>query len=221
MTSKKGFIFDLDGTLALSQDIHYLAYSRVFSEYGVKYAKMEDQTKYAGKGAEKTFKAVFARHGKPLTSNEVQKFATKKRDLYMQLIENTDVDEVPGIKKFLKTANEKGIKVIIATGSRHEAAKIILEKTNLTKYFDKVLASTDVKNSKPAPDIFLKAAEELKLKPEDCIVFEDATMGILAAKEANMYCIGLATGLSKEELEKAGADMTINDYNELMQTDFF
>jgi beta-phosphoglucomutase-like phosphatase (HAD superfamily) len=78
-----------------------------------------------------------------------------------------------------------------------------------------------VKNPKPAPDIFLKAASELSLNPEDCIAFEDATMGIEGAKAANMYCIGLATTLDKEELNKAGADMAVNDYNELLQTNFF
>ena len=221
MTNKKGFIFDLDGTLALSQDFHYQAYARVFKEYGIDYSKEEDQTVYAGKGAEKTFKAVFNKHGKPLTANEVYKFALKKRELYHQMINGTDVDEVPGIKKFLKTSLKSGIKIIIATGSRIEATKTILKKTGLEKFFDKIVTNPDVKNSKPAPDIFLKAASELGLSPEECIAFEDATMGILAAKAANMYCIGLATTLDKDELKKAGADMTVNDYNELMQSDFF
>lgn len=221
MTNKKGFIFDLDGTLALSQDFHYQAYARVFKEYGIEYTKEDDQTMYAGKGAEKTFKAVFNKQGKPLTANEVYKFALKKRDLYHQMIDSSDIEEVPGIKKFLKKTLKNEIKIIIATGSRIEASKIVLKKTGLEKFFDKIVTNPDVKNPKPAPDIFLKAASELNLKPEDCIAFEDATMGIHAAKAANMYCIGLATTLDKDKLKKAGVDMAVNDYNELMQSDFF
>lgn len=216
MINQKGIIFDMDGTITKSQSLHYKSYAKVFKDNGINYTIEEDQTMYAGKGAERTFRETFLSRGVILTEPEIKNLALKKRELYMKLIKKSKIEIIPGIKEFVESSLKKGKKIIIATGSNHIAVNYLLVKSNLKKYFPQVLASSDVKNPKPAPDIFLLAAKKIGLKTTDCVVIEDASMGIKAAKSAGMYCIGIATTLTPDQLKKAGADMVINDYNDLM-----
>jgi beta-phosphoglucomutase len=207
----KGLIFDLDGTVTITQQYHAQTFAAVFKKHGLKYTARDD-ARYSGRGSHCTFPEFFKEHGIILTKKQIEEYSKEKRILYDKLIKTAHLKNVPGIETFLEKQKAKGIKIAMATGNRIDAARLILKKTGLLKYFKIIVTNKDVKNSKPFPDIFLKAAEKLNLKPQECIVFEDAVNGVEAAKNGGMRCIALTTGTPAEKLRAAGADHLIANY---------
>lgn len=216
MIDIKGIIFDLDGTLTLTQQFHFMALEHVFREYGITYTTEEDQLKHSGKGSRYTCETVLFENGKNPGPEEIEKCAARKKVLYDEILEKEIVQPVPGILEFLEKVRSAGYKLIIATGNKLDATRKILEKAGIDGQLPDIVAQQDVKNQKPAPDIFLLAAEKIGLKPEECLVFEDAINGVIAAKKAGMYCVAVTTGTPSEELTTAGADATVKDYNEVL-----
>lgn len=212
----KGYIFDLDGTLTLTQHLHYQAFSVVFKRYGIEYTEHDDRYKYAGTGSKYIFPTVFAEHGRILSEEEIAQFSAEKRDIYDQILEKSSVQAVSGALEFLSEAQQRRIKMIVATGNKAEETKIILAKAGIADFFDQIVSQKDVEHQKPAPDIFLLAAQKLGLSPQDCIVFEDGINGVKAAKAGGIYCVALDTSIANEELVKAGADMVITNYFNLL-----
>lgn len=211
----KGLIFDLDGTLTLTQHFHYLAFSKVFKRYGMRYTKHDDLYKYAGKGSKIIFPEVFKSFGKKLTQEEVQRLANEKKEIYNKVIETHAITPVKGVKKILKKLKKRGIKMCVASGNRLEFIKKLLREAGIYHYFKFIVTNKDVKRSKPAPDIFLAAAKKMGLRPRECAVFEDAVNGVLAARKGGMRCIALTTGLQKKDLEKAGATYVVKDFTKV------
>ena len=125
------------------------------------------------------------------------------------------MQQIKGVKKFLARMKKYGIKMVVASGNKKDAIKFILGKTGILQYFKTIVTNQDVKKSKPAPDIFLKGAGEMGLKPEECVVFEDAVNGVKAAQSAGIPCICMLTTTKKTKLLKAGADLTVKDYTVL------
>ncbi len=119
---------------------------------------------------------------------DVQKFSSEAREY---VIKNLAVKYMPGAEELVKFFKEKGIKIAIASGSSQDSIKHHLCEVGGTHYFDAIVGGADVKNGKPAPDIFLLAAEKLGAKPEDCYVLEDSENGIRAGYAAGMKCIGI------------------------------
>lgn len=205
----KGVIFDLDGTLTLTQHLHEQAYAAVFKKFGITYTRGEDFYE-AGIGGDHTFRIIFEKHG--VKDFNLEECKAEKRRIYGELLKNATIEPVPGVKEFVEKLRAKNIPYIVATGNREEFARYTLEKAGLDQYFSLLITNRDVKSGKPAPDIFLAAAEKLGLAPADCIVFEDAWSGVTAAKKANMFCVALETLAPKEFLIKTGANLVIKDY---------
>lgn len=215
----KGLIFDLDGTLTLTQQFHAEAYAAVLKKYGISYTKEEDQLKYAGKGSKIIFPEVFAEHGKQLTEAELAGLEAEKKAIYNKIIMEKDLEFVPGVKEFLTKMQARGMKIIIASGNKIDSVKIILKKTGLDQFFRDIVTPIDVNKPKPAPDLFLFAAKKIGCAPEECIVFEDAVNGVTAAKAGGIKCIALCTGASVQELLNAGATKVIKSYDEMTDVD--
>ena len=107
---------------------------------------------------------------------------------------------------------ENKFKLAVASSAKRERIELVLNRFELTSYFDVIVSGYEVSNSKPHPDIFLKAAEKLKVDPKECIVIEDSANGIRAAKLANMFWIGYNNPISNQDLSEA--DIIINDFND-------
>lgn len=217
MPTTKGLIFDLDGTLTLTQQFHAMAFSEVFKNHGVTYSAADDY-RYAGKGSHCIFPEFFKEHGITLNEKQVEDFSNEKKVIYDRILAEHQIEKVAGIDEFLTNMKNKGIRMIVASGNKLEAVQNILKRTNLWDFFDEIITNKDVKKSKPDPEIFLKAAEKLKLKPEECIVFEDAINGINAAKAGGMTCIALTTGNTATVLLTAGAAYAVKNYTEITDT---
>lgn len=120
-------------------------------------------------------------------------------------------DIFPGIKELLEELKQKGILIGLASASKN--APMILNSLEITNYFQTVINPDEIVNGKPAPDIFLKAAEKLSVSPEECIGIEDATAGISALKAAGMFAVGVGT---IEKLKQAGANLVFESTIELV-----
>lgn len=205
----KGYIFDLDGVLVDTAKYHFLAWQRLAKELNIEFT-IEDNERLKGVSRMRSLDIILEIG--QVTLDEGQKFtlADKKNEWYKEYIMKMDETEIlTGVSAFLSHIKSKGMKV--ALGSASKNSPIILERTGLSKYFDAIVDGNDVSTAKPDPEVFLLGAEKLQLKPEECVVFEDAQAGVEAAKAAGMKVIAVGC---EENLK--GADL----YIENMEKDF-
>ena len=206
-------IFDLDGTLVDSMwmwkdiDIAYLA------RFGI--TCPEDlQEKISGMGFTETAQYFRERFSIPDDIETIKRdWEEMSVDLY-----RTKVPLKPGVEEFLQRMRERGVRMGIATSNGAAMVDAVLRAQNIREYFDAVVTACEVKAGKPSPDIYLRAAELLKVSPENCLVFEDIPEGILAGKRAGMTVAAVRDDFSRRlEPEKERlSDLMISDYRELL-----
>ena len=186
---KKGFIFDLDGVIVDTAKYHYLAWRKLANELGFEFTKEQNEM-FKGVSRKRCLEILLDIGGIEATQEEFDTWMVEKNVDYLEYIEKMDESEIlPDVTKildYLKKNNQP-----IALGSASKNAKPILEKVDLLSYFDTIVDGNNVTKAKPDPEVFLLAAEQLGVKPQDCIVFEDAVAGIEAANRANMTSIGI------------------------------
>lgn len=212
----QGVIFDLDGVLVSTDELHYQAWKRLAEEIGITDFGREDNVRQRGVSRMASLEVVLEKGDKEYTEEEKIEMAERKNDYYVEMLQSLDDSAVlPGAFDTLKMLNKKGI--LTAVGSASKNAPLILEKTGLLPLIDKISCGLDVTKSKPDPEVFLVAASKLELAPENCLVVEDAKAGVDAAKAGNMKSLGV--GPFHEEL---GADFhsrtlaTVDNWEEIL-----
>ncbi len=176
-------IFDMDGTLLDTQRICIPAW-----EYA---GRLQNVTGMGG-----CIEKVCGMNEVGWTAHIVDNYPTLnvskfKEDYRGYIKQNGTIKFMPGAEELMQFLKEKGIKVALASGTRKATVLSHLKKLNCEDYFDAIVGGDEIKNGKPAPDIFLKAAALIGAKPEECIVFEDSANGIRSAVNAGMKCIGI------------------------------
>lgn len=186
----KGIIFDLDGVLVSTDEMHYQAWKRLADELGITGFNREDNRRQRGVSRMASLEIVLEKSEVKYTEEEKLKLAERKNNYYLELLANMDDSAVlEGVKPILAMLKKRGL--LLAVGSASKNAPAILEKTGLMPYLDKVSCGLDTTKSKPDPEVFLVAAKKLELKPEDCLVVEDSAAGIEAAKAGQMLSLGV------------------------------
>ena len=203
------FIFDLDGTLVDLFDLHLLGFQEVSLEGWDLQFLREDLSKYYGRPAEDIARPFFEKHG--ISGVDYGDFARKRRAVVMRNLKaGYDVKVLPGATELLSEIKSAGLKLGLATSSTREMGEAMLKSAGIYEFFSARVYREDVKNGKPAPDIFLKTAELLGAKPPECAVVEDSVYGIQAAKAVGMKTIAVATGTqTKTDLEKLLPDILL------------
>lgn len=212
LRDKQAVIFDMDGSLVDSMWI-WTEVDRVYMKRH--HLVMPKGFHKAIEGMSYTETAQYFLDTFPLlvSVEEIKaEWSDMTRDIY-----RTQVELKPGAREFLKKAHDKGILFGIATSNDRELAEITLKALKIDTYFQAVCTACDVKAGKPAPDVYLKAADLLGVKPEKCLVFEDVPNGIRAGKNAGMTVCAVEDMFSKpDEMEKRKlADYFIRDYQEI------
>ena len=150
-----------------------------------------------------------------LSDSEKLEWATKKNHWYLELITHMTPEEIlPGVKDFLDQLKEE--KIAIGLGSASKNAQLILDKINLYHYFDAIIDGNVITKGKPDPEVFLLGAAATNAQPSECVVFEDAQAGILAAKAGGMFAIGIG---DKKVL--AEADYVIQSFEDFSVQELF
>ena len=189
MKKEKAFIFDLDGVIVDTAKYHFLAWRNLATALGFEFTEQHNEL-LKGVSRVKSLEILLKIGNVELTDNEKQTLLVNKNTEYLQYVNKMTADEIlPGINELLSFLDQNNIKY--ALGSASKNAPLILEKVGLLNRFTAIVDGNDVSKAKPDPEVFLIGAKKLNMKPEDCIVVEDAIAGVEAANAANMLSIGI------------------------------
>lgn len=202
----KGIIFDLDGVIVKTDELHYQAWKRLADAEGIFFDR-EINNRLRGVSRMASLEIILERSPRTYSAEEKNRLASIKNQYYVELLKTLTPDDImPGVTKTLEELKRR--KILTAIGSSSKNARAILEQIKLANVFDAVADGNDIINSKPAPDVFLKAADMLGLRPAECAVVEDAEAGIAAAKSAGMLAIAIfdakRSRLADHKLEDIG-----------------
>ena len=187
----KGFLFDLDGVIVDTAKYHFLAWKRLADELNIPFT-LEDNELLKGVSRMASLDIVLGLANRQISEEEKIALATRKNEWYVDYILKMKADEIlPGALDFIMDARNKSIG--IALGSASKNAQTILDRLEISAYFDAIVSGNEVSKAKPDPEVFLKGAQLLTVPAEDCVVFEDAQAGIEAAINAKMKCVGIGS----------------------------
>lgn len=185
----KACIFDLDGVVVDTARYHYLAWKRLARELGFDFEEHHNE-RLKGVSRMRSLEILLEVGGLKFPLEKMEQMAAQKNEWYLGYIRKMTPEEIlPGAKELLEELRLHEIK--IALGSASKNTPLILKRIGLTNHFDAVVDGNKVTAAKPAPDVFLVAAQALGISPEFSIVFEDAEAGIEAAVSAGMRCVGI------------------------------
>jgi beta-phosphoglucomutase family hydrolase len=202
----KAVIFDLDGTLLDNNSYHLKSWLEYLKKIGRLISEEEYNANINGRTNTDVIKYIYE---KDLSNEEILKYTLEKEALYRELYKPF-IKPLDGLIDFLEILKEKNIPMAIATSGIQPNIDFMFEEVPIRQYFTEVVNSSHITKGKPDPEIYLKTASLLDIPPKNCLVFEDAVVGIKSAKAAGMKVIAVATTQTKEELSIA--DMIIDDY---------
>ncbi len=192
----KGIIFDLDGVICSTDKYHYLAWKQMADSIGV-YFDENINNRLRGVSRMESLEIILEKYNGNLSQEEKQELAEKKNEIYRELLKQmTTKDLTKEVKETLDKLRGSGKKLAIGSSSKN--AKFILRQIGLGDYFDAVSDGTNITKSKPAPEVFIKAAEYLALNSEECLVVEDAKAGIIAAHDGGFKSAGIGEAAVSE-----------------------
>jgi kojibiose phosphorylase len=183
----RGVIFDLDGVLTDTAEYHYQAWQRLADEEGLPFDRQANE---ALRGVSRRESMLLIVGNRPYPEDKLQEMMERKNRYYQELIQTTTPqDLLPGASNLLDELRQAGVK--IALGSASKNARVVVQKLGIADRLDAIADGYSVQRPKPAPDLFLHAAELLGLEPAQCVVVEDAAAGIEAALAAGMETVGI------------------------------
>ncbi len=193
-------LFDMDGVLVDSEVYICQAGIEMFREKGYE-VSAEDFMPFTGMGENRYLGGVAEKHNIPF---QLEKDKARTYEIYATLVKGK-LDALDGVFSFIEKCQEQGLKLAVASSADPVKVHINLEEMGIDRgTFQAIVTGLDIEHKKPAPDIFLKAAEMVGADPSRCLVVEDAISGVAAGKAARARVLGLTTSFSPDEL--AGAD---------------
>ncbi len=205
-----GFIFDMDGVIVDNYRYHIEAWGEFFRRKGIGFDATNFTKIYFGKNNTDILQSLY---GKTLAEAEIEELGEEKETIYRELYQ-PHIKPLEGLIGLMEQLKSYSKKIAIASSAPQSNIEFVVENTGIAKYIDAIVNGNMVKHGKPNPDIFLKAAQLIKLPPAKCLVFEDSFSGIQAAKNAGMQVIAVATTHTKDEHDQT---LTIvENFNEIL-----
>ncbi|HLT93601.1 MAG TPA: HAD family phosphatase [Membranihabitans sp.] len=208
----KAVIFDMDGVLINTESHHMVIEHQIFRDLGLEITE-EEREPFIGYAADEMWSRVIAHYKLDHSPNDLLNLNNERIIEYFT--SQADIEMIPGVNRVLQWIEDRGIPLAVASSSSRIVMDVLLEQAGLDKYFKIRVGGQDVEKSKPAPFIYLHTAGLLEVEPGECVVIEDSTNGIRAAKSAGMYCIGYK-GVGFHGQDQSMADETIAEYDELI-----
>ncbi len=203
------FLFDLDGVVVDSNGLHVDSWKEVARRHGFDCPDPE----HIGKCGLRTNAVIRDLLRWPVSEEEADRIGFEKEELYREWIRQDGIRAIAGVQAFLVETRRLGIPCAVGSSAPRGNVDLCLRALDLEDVFAATVSGADVARGKPAPDIFLKAAEGLGVAPAHCLVFEDAPAGIAAAHAAGMRAFALATSHARDEL--GDADFLVPDFTGL------
>jgi HAD superfamily hydrolase (TIGR01509 family) len=210
----RGAIFDLDGTIVDNMPVHAEAFAIFVERHGLPPLTLDDRRRLDGRRNRDIFPDLF---GRALTEAEQAAFAEEKEALYRELSAGRLVP-ADGLVSLLDCLAARSIPVAVATSAPPDNVRHTLAELGLASRFACIVRSDEVPRGKPFPDVFLAAAGRLGVAPGDCVAFEDAPIGVIAARDAGMQTVAVASSFEADVFlaPEVGADVVVRDFSEYL-----
>jgi beta-phosphoglucomutase len=211
VTLFEGAVFDLDGTVVDNMPIHAKAFEAFMERHGLPPFDTELRARLDGKRNRDIFPILF---GRDLSDGEIARFSHEKESLYRELSKGR-LAPLRGLIRLLDRLEARGIPVAVATSAPLENVPHTLGESGLLERFERVVRGDTVPRGKPHPDVFLAACDLMERPAPRCVAFEDAPIGVLAARAAGMACVALTTTFDAATFEAHGAapDAAVPDFD--------
>ena len=214
----RAIIWDFDGVIANTIPIHAEATRYVLEKENLTFDLQRMMTLIGRKDHEVFYTLVLDQ--KPdAAEEELRKLFQEKHHKYKDILNHKKVPLYSGVKTWIYHFQSKGLAQAIASSTSQENIHTVLSQSDLRSCFKTIVTGDSVANGKPAPDIYLLASQRLEIKPADCLVFEDSTLGVVSAKRANMRCFAICHTQPAESL--AEADELLNSFEDYRPEDLF
>ena len=212
MSKIKAIIYDVDGTMVNSEPIHVGAWNKALLNYGYSLQNLSESFRQTMAGRKPV---VIAEEmvNRLLLSVSSQQLLDTKSQIFLQIAQK-DLKAMPGVLESVERFNRAGYKLGIGTSLDRSYLDHVLDKIDVSKFFDAIVTGDQITHGKPNPETYLKVAEKLGLTPMECLVIEDAETGIASAKAAGSICVAI---MNSEALiqNTSGADFTLGSLDEL------
>lgn len=212
---RRAAVFDMDGVLIDSEPYHHAAWRRLCLEKGVSLTLAQVAARTLGRPVRESVPLLL---GRPVDPTEIAMLTRRKAVLYAEASGGI-VHEVRGASGFVRNVAGRGVHCALATSALPERVEPVLDALQLADHFRVRVTGRDVRRGKPDPEVYLTTAARLGLAPGACVVFEDAPVGIVAARLAGMPVVGVATSCAADELRAAGARVVVPDFTALSWRD--
>lgn len=209
----KAAIFDLDGVIVDTVPLHFKAWKQMFEGYGKKFTFQDYKEKVDGIPRIDGGRAILT----DLTDDELDVATSKKQGYFLEHLKKDKIKVFESTLELIKELRGKGIKIAVISSSKN--LPYIIERVEVMELLDAVVSGSEITKGKPDPQVFLMAASRVSIKPENCIVFEDAVLGVAAAGRAKMLCVGIDRYDDPDRLKDADlvvSDLKEVDYNKLL-----
>jgi HAD superfamily hydrolase (TIGR01509 family) len=207
----KAVIFDMDGTLVDTEPVYYVAAGDIFEQLGFTLTP-EEYAQFTGRSLVSMWS--FLREKFEITQDLDSLIDETKKGYLTKIREEKGLVPMPGVVDLIQSLRGKDLGMAVGTSTSRDLMKVTLDLFGLSQYFPVMVSASDVESGKPSPDIFLRAAELMKVEPEDCLVFEDSFHGSLAAKRAGMKCVGY-TQNNHNYQDLSNADLRLADFGKV------
>lgn len=205
-------IFDFDGVVIDSHDAHGRSWFALAEELG---HELTHETFVSTFGQRNESILPFLGWAQEGDSAHIQQLGDRKEGLYREILRAEGIEPLPGVLALLRDLQANGIPCAIGTSTPRANVECVLELTGLAGYFSDIAASEDVSRGKPDPEVFLKAAAKLGVDPVECVVIEDAQVGLRAARAAGMKALGVTTTHPAGSLAPENPDRIVNSLEEV------
>lgn len=201
-------IFDMDGVIIDSEPIYFEVEKQLFKEVELELTREEHAT-YVGRSD-----LWFSIKEKYQLDIDPEKITSEEKRRYFEILKNSfDGSPIKGVSTLIKNLCDRRIDLVLASSSEMKNIELVLTKFDLINYFDMRISGADLPTSKPHPEIFEKAAEMAQTSPQNCLVIEDSSNGVNAAKAASMTCLGYRNPNSGNQ-DLSAADWVIDSFDE-------
>ena len=200
-------IFDMDGVLIDSQPMHYEGDRLTLAAHGID-APVDEMAAYAGTTNALRFRLFKENYH---LQEDIDELIAEREQIMIQLVNDSDAVPTAGSVDLLQSIKAAGLKTAVASSSSYPFIYAVLKKLGIESYFDLIFSGESVPNGKPAPDVFLETSQRLGEQPDNCVVIEDSSNGVLAAVRAGMACVGYQNPTSGEQ-DLSKATVVINDF---------
>ncbi|MBO3117570.1 HAD family phosphatase [Winogradskyella sp. DF17] len=207
----KAVLFDMDGVIVDTEPLHHKAYHLMFKDVGINVG----EALYDSFTGQSTINICRRLVNHFQLRNRAEELVALKRQHFKYLFDNDEaLTLIPGVLDLIKDFHANNVTLVVASSASMPNINRIFDRFDLNQYFNGKFSGADLKQSKPHPEIFVKAAAHTGYHKTNCMVIEDSTNGIIAAKSAEIFCVGYRS-LHSHGQDYSKADLVISDFKEL------